>query len=214
MTIKTLSLLIIIFFIHLTSTSAQVYEIDDVAIKNFKGVFELKEFGYAACFRKDGKWLLEILDRSLVKKTTTVLDFKIKEETVISGFSNGKTFLLTFSNTEKKHHIIGFEYTGRIIKRIDIDEKLGEIIPAKNKGFYLPIHGKKKENGRLLFLSNHLDETWNLELPIRFPSYSLYTLGSSPEQSVIMNGFRSASEDAILWNFMQKKSNFSLSKRE
>jgi hypothetical protein len=206
-------LTILLLFVQLTVSPAQVYEIEDVAAKNFKGVYELKDFGYAACFREDGQWLLEILDKSLVLKTKTVINFKIKDETIISGFSNGSTFLLIFSNSEKKHHLIGFEYTGRIIKQLELNEYIGDIFPAKHKGYYLPIRGKKKDNGRILFLSNKFNEAWNIEAPLGFPSQGLYEsryLTQAYEYpKTLWRGFTSATEDAIIWNYIEKKGTMS-----
>ncbi len=201
-------ILFLFLFASYSISYAQVYEIENIKAKNFRGTFELKDFGYATCYKQDKNWFVEILDRSLVRKTKTVLDFNVKSNTVISGFSNGTSFMLVFSENDKKHNLISFDYSGKILKKTVLKDYLASVYPAKNKGYYVVNLAKKTT--KLQFLSNELKELWNMDIASLGFNGGIFEMGEMKDilGAGLAPVMAASSEDLFIYNHMQYKGTF------
>ncbi|MFK7808005.1 MAG: hypothetical protein AB8F74_09425 [Saprospiraceae bacterium] len=212
-------LLKITFLFLLSSYSiinAQECLISNVEKGSYKGVYEIEDIGYAVHYKeKKGEWILQIRDKQLKKIAKTTLSPKVKGIGDYTCFSNGQSFIVLVSRGAKNHHVLAYDYSGKLLKRMNIEENISAIVPAKDKGFYVMVKKSPKKEPRIFFWDNKLKKQWDVKTPCGTGSASL---SASKEKSggigTLMPALPGtfscdASEDALIWGFADVSSSMS-----
>ena len=178
---KNLILWMLLLCSIVSSASAQKVTLTDIALKNFKGVKELKGKGYYACYVDESSsmngsnFILKFYDYNLTETASTKINLPSNVE-IFDGSYNGSNFLIGFISLSGKNAksaditYVMFDESAKKINQRDVEIKSNFILQVKylypkifpsEDGFFIVQAEKKDKNGfSVEKVDNQLNKQW------------------------------------------------------
>ncbi len=169
--------LILLFFCFSYILPAQDYQVNDVAMDQYRGVFQLESNGFAAIYLKSGKWVVETLDNELSVISKKEIDInEDHSQTVAKVFSNESSFYVLLSHGKENHEIYAFDTTGELTASRQIKKEILSIYPTETGYFIVQSNGfSSRDSDIVSFSDNNLSQKWEKEFRQKFKMVDIYS---------------------------------------